>query len=355
MAAPERAHAAGNHEPLLEVKDLYLDFPTYWGVTQALNGVDITLYPGEMAGLVGESGCGKSVTAMMVMRLLPQGHYRIPRGQISFRGEDLLARSEQGMQEIRGEHISMIFQEPMTSLNPTIRVGRQIAEVIQCHQRSKPEEAMARAIELLRDMRIPDAERVARQYPHELSGGMRQRAMIATALSCEPELLIADEPTTALDVTIQAQVLHLLRQKCVDRGTAVLLITHDLGVVASVCSKVSVMYAGNVVENGPADDVLRLALHPYTRALMETVPERFGRNERLTVISGSVPNLLNPPPGCRFHPRCTRASMRCSQERPPVFGDRGPAGHSAACWELEDLATWDAASRAYGPQGSGPR
>ncbi|MDP2873269.1 MAG: ABC transporter ATP-binding protein [Bacillota bacterium] len=335
-----RSAAEDQNQPLLEVQGLHLEFPTYWGVTRALNGVDLALRRGEIAGLVGESGCGKSVTAMAVMRLLPEGHYRVPQGRILFRGEDLLARDEQGMQRIRGQHISMIFQEPMTSLNPTIRVGRQIAEVIQSHQDVTRSAATARAADLLREMRIPDAERVAGLYPHELSGGMRQRSMIAMALSCEPDLLIADEPTTALDVTVQAQVLALLKQKCVERRTAVLLITHDLGVVANVCRQVAVMYAGNVVETGPVDEVLASPRHPYTAALLETIPERFHRDERLRVIPGSVPSLLHPPPGCRFHPRCAAAAPRCARERPPVFwstsvcagGDR----HGAACWLLED-------------------
>jgi peptide/nickel transport system ATP-binding protein len=328
---------------LLLIRDLYLEFPTFWGITQALNGVELTLRRGEIAGLVGESGCGKSVTAMTIMRLLPEGHYRVPRGSITFQGQDLLVKDESEMAGVRGRHISMIFQEPMTSLNPTIRVGRQVAEVISNHQKVSRTVAYAKAVDLLREMRIPDAGRVAGQYPHELSGGMRQRAMIAMALSCEPELLIADEPTTALDVTVQAQVLSLLKQKCVERGTAVLLITHDLGVVANICSRVAVMYAGNVVETGPVDDVLTSPMHPYTAALLETIPERFAPDERLRVIPGSVPNLLRPPPGCRFHPRCSHAMPRCAVMRPPLPAT-SDGRHGAACWLAGDLVAGGSSS-----------
>jgi len=332
---------------LLELTDLHLEFPTYWGVVEALSGVQLALHRGEMLGLVGESGCGKSVTAMSVLRLLPEGHYRVPRGGISFDGRDLLALDEQGMQQIRGRRIAMIFQEPMTSLNPTIRVGRQIAEVIESHQRLGAAAARSRAVSLLQEMRIPDPERAAERYPFELSGGMRQRAMIAMALSCEPDLLIADEPTTALDVTVQAQVLSLLRQKCRERGTAVLLITHDLGVVAGTCERVAVMYAGTVVETGPVTEVLQQPRHPYTRALLETIPERFGRDQRLEVIPGSVPNLLHPPPGCRFHPRCRQVMDRCRSQRPPSFAG---AAYTVACWAWEDLTSGPAEPASGGGQ-----
>lgn len=326
-------------EPLLSIEDLHIEFPTYWGVVRALDGVSLEVYPNEIVGLVGESGCGKSVTAMSVLKLLPPGHYRIPKGSIKFRGEEIAKKTEGEMEKIRGKSISMVFQEPMTSLNPTIRVGEQIAEVVMVHQGRDRNKARERAVEMLRSMRIPDAERVAKQYPHELSGGMRQRAMMATALSCEPELLVADEPTTALDVTIQDQVLKLIQQKSAELGTSVLLITHDLAVIAQICQRVAVMYAGVIVEQGPVAEVLGKPLHPYTRALLETVPERFEKEQALYTIPGTVPNLLKPPSGCRFHPRCEFATEQCKTEKPPMLevphSSSGPgATRKVACWKV---------------------
>jgi len=322
--------------PLLTINDLRVEFPTYWGTVKALDGVTLEVNRGEIVGLVGESGCGKSVTAMTVMRLLPPGQYRIASGSVKLSGEELLTKTEREMETIRGKRLAMVFQEPMTSLNPTIRVGEQIAEVIRVHQGLSRAEAAERAAQLLHSMRIPDAERVSRQYPFQMSGGMRQRAMLAMALSCGPDLLVADEPTTALDVTVQAQVLRLIQQKSAELGTAVLFITHDFGVVAQVCRRVAVMYAGTVVEAGPVEVVLREPLHPYTRALLTALPERFSRDERLTVIPGSVPNLLHPPAGCRFEPRCPHGDEHCRASKPPtVSRPTGLGEHRVACWAMD--------------------
>jgi len=315
---------------LLAIRELRLEFPTFWGPVRALDGVNLSVGRGEVVGLVGESGCGKSVTALSVLGLIPPAARKTMKGSIEFAGQDLLRLRPRELEKIRGGRIGMIFQEPMTSLNPTIKVGAQIAEVVRIHQGLSAKAAWARAVELLGDMRVPDPERVACQYPHELSGGMRQRAMIAMALSCGPDLLIADEPTTALDVTVQAQVLRLLWEKVRRMGTAVLFVTHDLGVVAGVCHRVAVMYAGAVVESGPTPLLLDDPLHPYTRALLDSLPDRFSPDQPLRTIPGSVPNLLRPPAGCRFHPRCPEAVEVCGHARPP---DRVlPGGRMLSCW-----------------------
>ncbi|MGH7123757.1 MAG: ABC transporter ATP-binding protein, partial [Stellaceae bacterium] len=286
-------------------------------------------------GVVGESGCGKSVTALSIMGLLPAKLGRIVSGTIRFDGQDLLALSESEMRDIRGNRIAMIFQEPMTSLNPVLTIGDQIAEAVMIHQRKGRSEAMAHAVEMLRLVRIPDAERRVRDYPHQFSGGMRQRVMIGMALCCNPKLLIADEPTTALDVTIQAQILKLMLELKGRFGAAVMLITHDLGVVAETCQRVIVMYAGRKVEEAPVTELFDRPMHPYTRGLMASIPRRRVETSarRLQEIPGIVPSLRDPIPGCPFAPRCGFATERCHSEAPPLA--QHGAGHWAACWHVE--------------------
>jgi peptide/nickel transport system ATP-binding protein len=323
--------------PVVAVRDLTLEFPTYRGAVQALSGVRLEVGAGEIVGLVGESGCGKSVTAMSMLRLLPRKASRITAGSIVLLGRDVVAASERTLEDLRGKAASMVFQEPMTALNPTIRIGRQITGVIRRHEALSESEAAARAETLLTEMQVPDAGRVMRNYPFELSGGMRQRVLIAMAFACNPEVLIADEPTTALDVTVQAQVLALLRERAAARGTAVLFITHDLAVVAQLCSRVYVMYAGRVVEEGTTEAVLRRPLHPYTRALLGSLPEFAAPKLPLAAIGGSVPNLMQPPEGCRFRPRCPLAQRQC-HTLPPLAAPDAVGGHRAACWFVERLA-----------------
>jgi oligopeptide/dipeptide ABC transporter ATP-binding protein len=331
---------------LLSIRDLRIHFETFAGVVRALDGVDLDIYEGETLGLVGETGCGKTVTAYAIMGLLPDSA-DVVSGRILFEGEDLLEKDEKEMERIRGNRISMIFQEPMNALNPVYTIGDQMTEVILLHRREElyracymdpPEgirrrivelpvlrqihekdlrfEAERRAIEMLRLTGMPDPEKVMMQYPHELSGGMRQRVMIGMALACRPALLIADEPTTALDVTIQAQILQLMKSLKEKLGMAMLLITHDLGVVAQVCDRVAVMYAGVVVEVAPVQSLFENPLHPYTRGLLSTIPSIESRTKRLNTIEGSVPDLINPPEGCRFHPRCPYALSLCSEVKP---------------------------------------
>jgi len=316
---------------VLEIRDLALEFPTYRGNVGALAGVSLDVYDGEIVGLVGESGCGKSVTAMTSIKLLEERQYRITGGSVKLLGEDVLAKSDREMQRIRGNVVSMIFQEPMNALNPTLRVGRQLTQIIRLHQDLSRQAARQLAEQLLLDMRIPDAPRIMNRYPFELSGGMRQRVMIALAFSCNPRLLIADEPTTALDVTIQAQVLHLLREKARKTNTAVLFITHDLAVVSQLCDRTYVMYAGTIVESGRTRDVLEKPKHPYSKALLQSLPERAERKTTLASIPGTVPNLVDPPAGCRFHPRCPEAHERCLQQ-PKLFEIEGEPGRRSACW-----------------------
>ena len=328
--------------PLLAVDDLRTHFFTRRGVVKAVDGVSFSIAAGETLAIVGESGCGKSVTSLSIMRLIASPPGRIVKGRVLFEGRDLLHLSEPEMRGIRGNAISMIFQEPMTSLNPVLTIGHQIAEALVLHQDSSRERAAQRAIELLRLVRIPDAERRASQYPHQLSGGMRQRVMIAMALACEPRLLIADEPTTALDVTIQAQILDLMRELQRKTGAAIVLITHDLGVVAEMAERVVVMYAGRKVEEAPVTELFAHPRHPYTRGLLDSIP-RLGAGEhgetrgrtRLAEIAGTVPSLLEPIVGCAFAPRCRYAVARCRTDAPPL--EQKADGHFAACWESDRL------------------
>jgi peptide/nickel transport system ATP-binding protein len=321
--------------PLLSVEDLRTHFFTVDGVTRAVDGVTFSVSAGETLGIVGESGCGKSVTALSILRLLPQRIGRIVGGRIVFEGQDLLDLDIGTMRDIRGNRIAMIFQEPMTSLNPVLTIGEQIAEAVRIHQGASPAAALARAEEMLTLVRIPDAKRRLGDYPHQFSGGMRQRVMIAMALSCNPKLLIADEPTTALDVTVQAQILKLMIELKERTGAAVMLITHALPVVAETCQRVIVMYAGRIVETAEVTDLFDRPMHPYTRGLMASIP-RLGiaaRQKRLTEIPGLVPDLRQPVIGCAFAPRCTLADDRCRAEAPPL-ADHGD-GHLAACWKPE--------------------
>jgi peptide/nickel transport system ATP-binding protein len=320
---------------LLEVEGLRTQFFSADGVTRAVDGVSFTIAPGETLGLVGESGCGKSVTALSLLRLLPRSG-RVVEGVIRFEGRDLLALTEGEMRQIRGNRIAMIFQEPMTSLNPVHTIGEQIAEAARIHQRLGRAAAMARAEEMLRLVRIPDAERRIGDYPHQFSGGMRQRAMIAMALTCSPTLLVADEPTTALDVTIQAQILRLMLELKERIGAAILLITHDLGVVAETCQRVIVMYAGRTVEEAPVLELFDRPAHPYTRGLLTSIPHGAGRRrKRLPEISGVVPSLRDPMVGCAFAPRCTLAVEACRRDAPPI---RAIApGHHVACFRAEEV------------------
>jgi len=323
---------------VLEVEDLRTYFYTLDGITRAVDGVSFEVREGETLGIVGESGCGKSVTALSIMRLIPPKIGRTVSGAVRFDGRDLLGLEESEMRDIRGNRIAMIFQEPMTSLNPVLTIGDQIAEAVTIHQKSGRAEAMARAVEMLRLVRIPDAERRVRDYPHQFSGGMRQRAMIAMALSCNPKLLIADEPTTALDVTIQAQILKLVLELKGRFGAAVMLITHDLGVVAETCQRVIVMYAGRKVEEAEVAELFDRPMHPYTRGLMASIPRRGGAKpaRRLTEIPGIVPSLREPIPGCAFAERCGFATERCRREAPALT--RSGNGHWVACWEAERVA-----------------
>jgi oligopeptide/dipeptide ABC transporter ATP-binding protein len=297
---------------LLKIKDLTVRFFTYKSVVQAIEGLNLQIQKKETLGLVGESGCGKSVTAMSILRLIPIPPGKISSGQIWFEGEDLLTKSEDEMRRIRGKTISMIFQDPMTSLNPVFSVGDQIETVIRIHQGVKRSEAIDRAVAMFTTVGLSDPAALLKKYPHELSGGMSQRVMIAMALSCRPSLLIADEPTTALDVTIQAQILSLMKKLKEDINTSILLITHDLGVVAKMCQKVAVMYAGNVVENGQLEHIYKNPRHPYTQGLLAATPKIGKTKNRLETIEGNVPDLSDPPEGCLFHPRCEYRKKECT-------------------------------------------
>ncbi len=320
-------------DPLLEIRDLRTCFEVEGRTAWAVDGVSFAVRPGETLGVVGESGCGKSVTALSVLRLIPEPPGRIAGGQILFDGRDLVGVDEREIRRIRGNAISMIFQEPMTSLNPVFRVGYQIGEAIQLHQKATRAEARKRTIELLEQVGIPSpAERVD-EYPHQLSGGMKQRVMIAMALACRPRLLIADEPTTALDVTIQAQILELLKELQREFGMAIILITHDLGVIAEMADRVAVMYAGKIVELSSTTDLFDSPKHPYTAGLFASLPQFAGARRRLRVIPGEVPNPLAFPAGCRFHPRCPAAADVCREAVPPLV--EVAAGHSSACVRLE--------------------
>jgi oligopeptide/dipeptide ABC transporter ATP-binding protein len=307
-------------ENLLEVNNLKTYFFTRGGVVKAVDDVSFTIKPGETLGVVGESGCGKSVTALSVMRLVAEPPGKIVDGEILFNGENILEKSQDELTNLRGSKISMIFQDPMTSLNPVFTVGYQIAETVKRHRKDvNNDQAWKRAVEMLDLVRIPDARRRAKNYPHEFSGGMRQRVMIAIALACNPQLLIADEPTTALDVTIQAQILELMKGLSHEFGTAVMLITHDLGVVAGTCEHVNVMYAGHVVESAPVKQIFETPAHPYTVGLLNSIPRLDEpRGSRLTPIQGQPPDLTDPPPGCPYAPRCPKVQDRCRRERPEL-------------------------------------
>jgi oligopeptide/dipeptide ABC transporter ATP-binding protein len=300
------------------------------GEVRAVDGVDLSVERGRTLGIVGESGCGKSVTALSIMGLVPQPPGRIAAGEVRFEGEDLLKAPTQRLRDLRGDKLAMIFQEPMTSLNPAFPVGDQIAEALLRHRNVSGEEARGQSIEMLRRVRIPSPERRAKDYPHQLSGGMRQRVMIAMALACNPKLLIADEPTTALDVTIQAQILELLGDLKSRFGMAIMLITHAMGVVAETAQRVVVMYAGKVIEEAPVEKLFAEPQHPYTVGLLGSIPLLHMERERLAAIEGFVPDAAALPEGCRFHPRCPFAIDRCSREIPPL--EEISAGHFVACW-----------------------
>lgn len=322
-------------KPLLEVRSLSIHFVTEDGVIRAVENVSFEIFPGEIMGLVGESGCGKSVTGLSLLKLIPIPPGRIVNGEIFFNGKNLLNLNEKEMEKVRGNDISMVFQEPMTSLNPVFTIGDQIMEAILLHQGLDKKEARKRAIEMLDRVKIPSPEKRIDSYPHQLSGGMRQRAMIAMALSCQPKLLIADEPTTALDVTIQAQVLHLLKEIQREMGMAVLLITHDLGVIAEIADRVAVMYAGRIFEYGPIEAIFNQIRNPYTRGLMNSIPQLTEKKERLNAIPGQVPDPMDLPFGCKFHPRCNFMIEDCKKEEPPLFQVNGD--HFSRCIRWQEV------------------
>ncbi len=324
-----------SQEPhLLSVQELKTYFYTFEGVAKAVDDVSFTLDKGEVIGLVGESGCGKSVTAQSVMRLIPDPPGKIAHGRISFDSIDILGLTLEAMRSIRGKRISMIFQEPMTSLNPVFTIGDQIAEMFVLHEKLSSKQAWEQAIAMLQKVQVPAPEKRVYEYPHQLSGGMRQRAMIAMALACNPEILIADEPTTALDVTVQAQILDLMLQLKEDYHSAIMMITHDLGVIAEMAQRVVVMYAGKVVEQAETLTLFDHPLHPYTQGLLQSIPKLGGRagggSRKLLEIKGMVPGLLQLPQGCAFHPRCTRAFERCRREVPQLR--ELEKGHLVRCW-----------------------
>ena len=323
---------------LLQINDLKTYFFTYEGVVKAVDGVTYDLQEGEILGLVGESGCGKSVSALSILRLIPNPPGKIVGGEIIFDGKNILELSSRELQQVRGGEISMVFQEPMTSLNPVLTIERQLTEALELHLDMDKAAARREAVRRLEEVGIPDPERRVKQYPHQFSGGMRQRVMIAMAMSCNPKLIIADEPTTALDVTIQAQVLEILKQLSTEHGVALIIITHNLGVVARYTDRVNIMYAGKIIERGSAANIYRDPKHPYTLGLLHSVPRLDQpRREKLDPIEGQPPDLVNLPPGCSFRARCKYSVDRCADEIPPLtsVGD----GHVSACWEAESLTT----------------
>ncbi|KLU59931.1 oligopeptide transport ATP-binding protein OppD [Peptococcaceae bacterium CEB3] len=315
---------------MLEIEGLQTYFFTEEAVVRAVDGVDIRVEAGQTVGIVGESGCGKSVTSLSIMRLLEDGGGRVVAGTIRFKGRDLLALSDEKMRQVRGREIAMIFQEPMTSLNPILKIGEQVAEGIRLHLKLDKKRAWQKAAEALKAVGIPRTEAIMREYPYQLSGGMRQRVMIAMAMSCEPALLIADEPTTALDVTIQAQILDLMRKLKEAKSTAILFITHDLGVVAEMCDRVLVMYAGQVVEEADVKTIFGDPRHPYTRGLLSSIPKPFSNQRRLGVIPGNVPVFKEVPSGCRFAERCSVRNKKCFIKSPPLQSIK--PGHFSRCW-----------------------
>ena len=326
--------SAKKDEPILKVRNLKTYFKTEDGIIKAVNGLSFDLYPGETLSIVGESGSGKSVTSLSIMRLLDENGF-IPEGEIIYKGKDITKFSDKEMRHVRGNEISMIFQEPMTALNPVFTIGEQMIEMMELHMNLRGNEAKNRAIELLRKVGIPEPEERVDQYPHELSGGMRQRAMIAMALSCNPEVLIADEPTTALDVTIQAQILELMKDLQKEYGMAIIFITHDLGVVAEISDRAVVMYGGEVVESSDIITVFKKTKHPYTWGLMNSIPKIEEDVERLWAIPGNVPTPLNFPKGCKFSNRCFLADEKCKKQQPEL--EEIESGHIVRCWHVDKL------------------
>jgi oligopeptide/dipeptide ABC transporter ATP-binding protein len=325
------ASAAG--DVILQVEDLHTYCFTRWGVVRAVDGVSFSLRQGETLGIVGESGCGKTMTSLSILRLVPRPAARIVKGKILLQGDDLLQKSEREMRQLRGRRISMILQDPQTSLNPVFTIGNQIIEAVKIHHKGTARELVQRAITALKQVRVAAPDRRVEDYPHQMSGGMKQRVVGAIALCCEPHVIIADEPTTSLDVTIQAQYLRLLREIQQETGLSIIFITHDFGIVAKMCDRVMVMYAGRVVETGSVRDIFNHPSHPYTQALLNSVPKLEERTERLYSIEGQPPALWNLPPGCRFAARCPYADERCEREYPPSFTVKD--GHTADCWRLE--------------------
>ena len=333
VAVVLRKYLTMKNSPLLEVRDLSVQFATDEGVIRAVENVSFEIYPGEILSLVGESGCGKSVTAFSVMRLIPTPPGEISSGEVLLNGRNLLSLKEEEMEKVRGNKIAMIFQEPMTSLNPVFTIGNQIMEALIFHQGLDKKEAKRRAIEMLDRVKIPSPETRVDAYPHQLSGGMRQRAMIAMALSCRPDLLIADEPTTALDVTIQAEILRLLKEIQRGMGMAVILITHDLGVVSEVADRVAVMYAGRIMEYGPIEAIFEQVRHPYTKGLLDSLPHLEEKKPRLYAIPGQVPDPRTLPGGCKFHPRCYLVTEECKKEEPSLFPVNGEHHSRCILWK----------------------
>lgn len=317
-------------KPLLEISHLSISFHTYRGELEALHDVSLSVAAGETVGIVGESGCGKSVTAQGAMKLLPSGTAMYTGGHIYWDGHDVIPLSEQEMNTLRGRDMAMVFQDPMTALNPVLTIGSQICEGLKLHQHLSGHDAKAKAIELLQDVGMTSPEKRLHQYPHELSGGMRQRCLIAMALSCSPRLLFADEPTTALDVTTEAQVLALLRKLQQQSGMAVVLISHNLGVIAQMCRRIYVVYGGTIVEEGSSEDIFYRPAHPYTIGLLASLPDPDHKDKILTGIDGQAPDLFHLPEGCRFYPRCPHAMNICMHRQPPVY--RRGDGHTASCW-----------------------
>jgi len=334
MTASSVRQQGASAAPLLQVDNLRTHFITRWGVVKAVDGVSFSVGHGEIFGLVGESGCGKSVTCLSVMRLVPQPAGKIVGGRILFEGRDLLQLDEAEMRRYRGRRISIILQDPMTSLNPVFTIGDQIAEPVRLHQKARGRDLWERVLSALRLLKIPDPEARLGDYPHQLSGGMRQRVVGAISLTCEPRLLIADEATTALDATIQAQYLALLRDIHRQKGLSIIFVTHDFGIVAKMCHRVAVMYAGKIVELSGVRQLFDQPAHPYTVALLESVPPLDYRVERLASIEGQPPQLYKLPPGCSFSPRCPRSDSRCYQEAPPQVNLDGE--HWATCWRLAE-------------------